>query len=214
VGISCSACHAPHAVHVGRALVRSAVLPRGTAKTLSIADTTSGVCVACHAPAPDELVPSASSASLWLGELALPGPLGAEVRSPPSAHAQLADGCMSCHGERADPADTKTDHSFRVDPRPCRACHVEDRSDFSSAVLPLRARADEVLRRLEGACGKSDAQVSSHAGPPAQPCRTVQATRARYLALAVRSDGAAAIHNAPFARALLTEAERALDASR
>jgi Cytochrome c7 and related cytochrome c len=189
VGISCAACHTPHGPALGHGLVRSVQTPA----SLAAPGARSAACVSCHAPLPDELTPSASSAVLVQGQLRLPESLGGELLAGARPHAELAGGCVACHGKRAGEA---LDHSFRVDSAVCTSCHQ------ARQPAELHTRAEAVLRALEPRC------PSSHTGEPASPCASRALNVARYAARLVFDDRGAAAHNAPFARQLLELAER------
>jgi predicted CXXCH cytochrome family protein len=191
VGISCAACHAPHGAH-GAALVRTS--------------TTGSVCIGCHTPAPDETVPSASSAVLVAGRLRFPAALGGTEESGPAPHAALPNGCTGCHG--ASPGKRAgTDHSFRVDQAVCASCHA---SGVPTEDRTLHDRATQLMARLRGACSAAGVAETPHAHPPSCKLPPVRA-RALYAATLVSEDSGAAVHNGPFARKVLVEAEAALD---
>lgn len=190
VGISCAACHAPHGAHVG-ALVRSA-----------------SVCTTCHSPAPDEAIPSASSAVLVEGRLRFPDALGGAQESGPAPHATLPGGCIGCHGASAA-KPRRTDHSFRVDPAICSTCHA---SGVPSEDRTLRDRAARLMAQIRRECGATADVATPHARPSDVGACKLSPARARalYAATLIAEDRAATVHNAPFARALLDTAEAAV----
>ncbi|MET0343420.1 MAG: hypothetical protein ABW252_20585 [Polyangiales bacterium] len=204
-GIACAACHAPHGASLAR-LVRDVPAP-ATLEAASTAGTASALCSACHVPDPDAVVPAASSASLWLGRVRLPESLG-EPRefTGPAPHGDVAGGCAGCHGLRVE---GRMDHGFAPDPKRCAACHAALPTSRAAEIV---GRARALIATLRRACGKGDVRAAdgpAHAQADAVACGTRgPRARALYLALLVAEDGAAATHNAPFARALLEEAAR------
>lgn len=211
VGIACAACHAVHGAHVG-ALVRAVERPASLGTEANARSASEGsVCVPCHAPAPDEMLPSASSAVLVEGRLRYPAALGAPEESGPAPHAGLSGGCVGCHG--ASPGKHGTDHAFGVEARTCTTCHPggapTEARDASGRTL--HQRAVELVNGFRRQCGALDAETA-HAHPAdAASCKlSPERARALYAAMLVSDDRAAAVHNAPFARKLLERAESVL----
>ena len=209
VGISCAACHAVHGAHVG-ALVRAVDRPASLdSEAVARVETSGSVCTICHSPAPEETLPSASSAVLVEGRLRFPAALGAAEESGPAPHAGLPNGCVGCHG--ASPGKSGTDHSFAVDATTCATCHPRgaptETPDASGRTL--NQRATELVTKLRRECGTSGAVETPHARPgDAASCRLApERARAFYAAALVSEDRAAAVHNARFARSLLDRAE-------
>jgi hypothetical protein len=213
VGIACAACHAPHGQHAGQALVRKLAAAPRLGATAALADTSSAVCTPCHSPLADQLVPSASSAALWLGRLELPEPLGEDLRATRAAHAALPGGCMGCHGRRAS-APRKTDHSFKVERALCAECHADAaRASWDEGKRALMARSRALQEALAQACGfdtHAQAGVPAHAGREPRACRSPALARAAYLLRLVVEDGAAFEHNGAFATELLDQVATAL----
>jgi len=214
VGISCSACHAVHGAHVG-ALVRTVDAPFSLGTEVAArAPTAASVCSMCHAPAPDESLPSASSAVLVEGRLRFPTTLGAVEERGPAPHA-LPDGCIGCHGNSSGNGGNgkRTNHSFAVDPATCTTCHAgggpKETPDASGRTL--RDRATALMTKLLRECGAPPLVETPHAHPSdAASCkRSPERARALYAVALVSEDRAAAVHNAAFARALLERAEAA-----
>ncbi|HEX6242454.1 MAG TPA: hypothetical protein VFZ61_16190, partial [Polyangiales bacterium] len=207
VGISCAACHAPHAAQQGQALVRK-LDPALLASVAAPADAVSSVCTPCHSPIPERSLPAASGAALWLGRIELPRELGGARLTGPAPHGALEGGCVGCHGKR-EPPSTKTDHSFKADPSRCGNCHDDEaRAQWDAEERALRTRAEALWRTVAMACGYlpdlAATPLHAHGEPPR--CRSHGLTRARYLVALVIEDGAAFQHNAPFARQLLEQA--------
>lgn len=182
-GITCAACHAPHAQKHAAHLLRAVA---------------GGLCEKCHSPVAGELRPAASSAVLWSGRASVPGAvLGSwEPKRGPAAHGGIA--CVSCHGAGAD----KLDHTFKVQAAACAGCHGGARREPPG---DLHQRARALAARLRGACGGT-----GHALGAAESCGTPELDRARYEVELVLEDPAAGVHNAAFARILLDDAEAAL----
>lgn len=108
--ITCVACHAPHAESTGPHLLRRQPLPAGRAFRRSYVDGPSQACIGCHAR-DDEVAP---------GHLGVATRL-AEIRADPGhPHAELAAGCLACHGARNG---ARTSHDFAVMPETCARCH-------------------------------------------------------------------------------------------
>jgi hypothetical protein len=214
VGISCAACHAPHGAHVGRALVRDIEPPASLPDPTTLRGTASHLCAQCHAPLADQLSPAASSAALWLGRVSLPLALGAGELSGEAPHAQIAEGCIGCHGKRPDAPRRHTDHSFAVDPKLCTSCHQDPSMLFwAQEKQELMTRAQALLMELSKRCG--DAPPSAGDPPPHargnnKLCKSRNLARARYAMQLVREDRGAFEHNARFVRQLLRDAAAAL----
>jgi hypothetical protein len=204
-GISCPACHASHGRHEGEALVRQPpMLAEFEADDGARHFEGSAICIPCHAPVPDETLPSASAAAIWAGRVLLPG------GSPPSAvsaHAEVP--CIGCHG-----GNSPTDHSFHVQAASCEACHSGAKVEVADADGLLVAQwARSLWTELSARAALSPESVGgpAHAGATPVPVATSAAlARALYETALVLEDPAAGVHNAPFARALLRSARAAL----
>jgi hypothetical protein len=214
VGISCAACHAVHGEHVGETLVRAVEAPASLPGP-ALPAVASSVCAPCHAPQAGEVFPSASSAVLVAGRFVFPDALGGAEQRGPAPHAALGGGCTGCHGASATGA-SGTDHSFRVDRRICTKCHRQgdptesiERVDGS---VEQRARA--LVAGLSRAClaGAGTSSGTPHAEPRRLAACKLPPERARALfnASLVIEDRAAGVHNAPFSRLLLDQAESLL----
>jgi hypothetical protein len=208
LGVGCAACHAVHE-HGGRstglALLRAVPRPALLAGAPVPAPVEkSGVCLACHAPAVSDGAPPASAAALWLARGGLDPATGAPL-SGPTPHAALAGGCVGCH--QSGPAvERGAGHAFVAGSGACARCHAKP---LPADDLPARARAlwsTWLARAGQGAAGD---------GPPhARAARLDRATplgRAAWDVALVLEDPAAAAHNAPYARLLLSAAERAFN---
>jgi Doubled CXXCH motif (Paired_CXXCH_1) len=209
VGITCAACHAPHGARLAAGLVRDFEGPSSLPKGAELAHTPSALCAQCHAPQEGSVLPEASSAALWLGSAAFPASLGGEPLAGPAPHAELAGGCLACHGKRNDDGARKhTGHDFAVDPAVCTSCHTGGAPDAGR--IELTARVSALRARLATSCPSPE---GAHAAGTA-PCQSAALGRARYALELVARDAAAHAHNAPFARALLDRAEAELARSR
>lgn len=135
-------------------------------------------------------------------------------------HAHVAGGCIGCHGAGASTATRRTEHSFRVDPGVCAGCHRGDSAterratDGQSVVQQARA----LVKTIAARCG---AAVDVGAGGPLHGrmsegwcADNVELRGALYLTLLVAEDGAAGVHNGPFARSLLFEARKRVGQTR
>jgi hypothetical protein len=163
----------------------------------------SAVCLACHTPDADEPRPSATAAAIFFGRGGIDPASGASVPGAVT-HAGVTDACLGCHRNGSAAVERGAGHQFATAPSTCRPCHAQ---------LPppsdLTTRARTLWRLWRG--------TDTAAGPPhagnARPDRRTPRGRAAWNVLLVLEDPAAAAHNAPYARALLAAAERALAAS-
>ncbi len=209
-GIGCAACHAAHRAHQGDALVRTVPLPpefeeNGGAERFA----SSALCIPCHAPVPDERVPSASAAAIWAGRSRLAPAVGSPLPGP---HERVPGGCIGCHGG----SKGHLDHSFRVDGARCSGCHAggppaEKPEEHAERV---RARALALWTKLRERLALAlppDSTTPAHASAATLPAGAPEALgRALYEVGLVVEDPAAGVHNAPFARELLRDAEAIL----
>ncbi len=211
IGIACVACHAVHepgTAQPARALLRETPVPTVLGDILPTARARSGTCLACHAPQVDGAQPFASAAALWLGRGGIDPQSGAPLRGA-APHGLVDGGCVACH--RAGPPEIErgAGHAFRADRSACRACHTRE--------LPLedlRGRAQALWRRLVALTG-----LLARDPAGAEPLhafvtgvdRSRPLGRAAWNVLLVLEDRAAAVHNQPYARALLDAAEKAVD---
>jgi hypothetical protein len=220
-GIACAACHAPHDEHRGDRLVRIAVAPSSLGPQPE-GGPRSTVCALCHSPVTGEPNPSASSAALWGGSVQLPalrpsasGPPVWVLFTGPTAHLEVAGGCVGCHGRKGGLEARDTDHSFRVDRTTCAPCHADGvtQERTGPADRSVRQRAIKLrddVARLCTAAGTPAPNDPPHAAGTGAACSGDELVRARYEVALVLEDPAAEIHNAPFARALLADAEALL----
>jgi hypothetical protein len=214
VGVACAACHAAHGSHQERALVRQVPYPDSVVSDTGEQTGPSAICVSCHAPSRQDELPAASSAALWLGRVRLPSALGLSPYQSDAPHAEVAGGCIGCHGAAASTGTHRTEHSFRVDPEVCSSCHRGDSAterrdaDGRSVVEQARALVTTIAARC-GAAADVGPDGLLHGGATAGWCADDAELRgALYLSLLVAQDGAAGVHNAPFARSLLLEAQK------
>lgn len=211
VGIACAACHAPHDQHRGARLVRT--VPVGTVDDDAALDASSALCLACHAPAPEQPLPSAPSGALWQGQARVPAADGNgwDVLRVAGAHRQVPRGCVGCHGAAAAGAQgarANLDHSFRVEPKTCTSCHVPGSSQLSDGPNELAQRARALAQALARACRVSaSASQPAHASAHEAACDSPRQTRALYEVQLVLQDRAALVHNGALARALLQDAQ-------
>lgn len=220
VGVACAACHAAHGSHEGHALVRTVPYPDSVRADEAEPSGASGVCVRCHAPLREDVLPSASSAALWLGRVRLPSSLGASEHKSAAPHAEVAGGCVGCHGAGASTATRRTDHSFEVDATRCQSCHAGDSAEQRLAAdgRTVVQQARQLVSTIVARCGSAASVAADgalHGLTDAGWCADNAELRgALYLTLLVAEDDAAGVHNGPFARSLLLEAERRLEQTR
>jgi len=215
-GIACAACHASHDAHAARGapdeehLLRDVPLPdlfRGAPAGRS------RICVRCHAPVASfadtpggPLPPPASAAAIWAGRGGVDPATGAPLAAP-SVHGAVDGGCIGCHSAGPSGLERGAGHAFKADDAACAGCHPTGPPDSDAIGRQLHDRAASVLARLIATSAVIAAGRPRHA-------ETLTLTndrigRAAYDALLVLEDPAAAVHNAPFARALLEAAGRA-----
>jgi hypothetical protein len=176
----------------------------------------SGVCLKCHAPSNDQEAPAASAASLVLGVGGVRVVDGAPLIGP-SPHREVEGLCLGCHtGKPTAAMERGANHSFAVDQAKCAPCHgsTPEPGARKGRQRPVAEWARELLRRAI-ARGLVPKRLNDggpvHATRLAQP-RDVPQRRALRDVLLVLEDPAAETHNAPYARALLIEAEAAIPA--
>ncbi len=203
VGITCAACHAPHARGApAPSLLRATSTPALlTAPALAEATRASAVCLPCHTPDAGEASPSASAAALWLGRGGLEPATGAPLEGP-RPHGAVARGCVGCH--RAGPSDLQRGaaHAFVARRQDCASCHAG-----GVPADDVRARALAAWQLVRARLGADAASGPHHARGQRLDLATPLGRAAWDVAL-VLEDPAAAAHNAPYARLLLSAAEK------
>jgi hypothetical protein len=200
LGVTCSACHAPHADAPGPSLLRAVPWPASLGPPSLGPEAPSRVCLVCHAPQEGAAV-EASAASLWLGQGGV-DPLTGSPLAVAAPHAAVPGGCLGCHaGARSGPGQG---HDFTVDRARCGPCHQGAAPPEPSAQRPLRARAQAAWQRLAGL----PAGPTPH-GVTAPQALTTARERALHDLRLVLEDPAAWVHGGAYARALVERAERA-----
>jgi hypothetical protein len=188
-GIACAACHAPHGAHVPGGLVRDIALHAAQPK-LPKSARGSELCVSCHSTEPDMERGPSQAALVFGGD------------KPP--HAAVPGGCVGCHmrGNEATPTGPRgQSHDFSPKPAACVPCHAAGRTEtIASGASPVRERAQALWKKF------GDPQLKV---PPHVVQRTRDSEGLKKLLL-VLEDPAAGVHNGPYARALLDEAEKLL----
>jgi hypothetical protein len=223
IGIGCAACHAPHGAHEGGALLRRVPERRTLDSQRDLA--ASRICIGCHSPlgargagdatADASETPPASAAALWLGRRAAPSE--EDAAGAPAPHA-IVGSCVGCHAGAQGDTLRGASHSFAANADRCRRCHASaPRERPGPTGLLVQGRAAALLARLSS-CGVVTKSAPIEGGPPhandglriggPRPLR-----RAAWNTLLVLEDPAAGAHNAPFARALLDEAESLANSS-
>jgi hypothetical protein len=184
-GVACAACHAAHGSHGPSALLRNVPVPPSLGATPPSEAADSAACLTCHSPL-DQEGAEGSAGALWLGRGGLRVDDGAPLTDP-APHAGVA--CAGCHDAAA--------HTFAPRADACGGCHPKPRA----ADPAIATRAAELWGRLGGTARHPAARPTGLDGPRA---------RAAWNVALVLEDPAAAIHNAPYARALLDQADLAL----
>jgi hypothetical protein len=207
LGITCAACHAPHGNGSSDALIRRVTLPSRFGALDPDRDAATRICIACHGPLADERDPAQSAASLWFGD---------EPARTLAPHRAVPGGCVGCHmraqsGARPDGSG----HAFRADRARCKSCHANGTANervTPAGRISVRARA--IWARLAARGVVPDlASAPPHAlAPPVDRVPEPLARAASSVRL-VLEDPAAWVHNGPRARALLDEAEPALEST-
>jgi hypothetical protein len=205
VGITCAACHAPHAPGAGArapSLLRAPPSPTLlAAAALSDSARASAVCLPCHTPEAGEASPSASAAALWLGRGGLEPSTGAPLEGP-RPHGAVARGCVGCHRTGPPELQRGAAHAFAARREDCASCHA-------GGVPPddVRARARAAWQLARARLGGDADAGPRHANGQRLDLATPLGRAAWDVAL-VLEDPAAAAHNAPYARLLLSAAEK------
>jgi predicted CXXCH cytochrome family protein len=191
--IECVACHGPH----------------GTDQTGQLRRPRNQLCAECHtmgsaAPGEVPLQPQAEMLHSHGGYRLDGSPLSGSY----SEHWWgIPDECSVCHvhqepyGGPSQPVNSG--HTFTANPRACEPCHSE-----AVALLLISAAADEINARLARIARYLDPGDPLYVDPatlsPAELARYENAVFDYWLVLGDRSAGS---HSAPYARALLGEAE-------
>lgn len=160
--------------------------------------------------------------NVYFGEM--PTPAGQEplVPNQNTTHRFVAKQCVTCHMQLesplndADPdssiGDTHVGHIFVIESYAgCVAsgCHPTaeaTQSDTAAIHAEVQGRLDALKARMGAA---STWQYSSTGGPAAsaQSSIPVQVRKVRFLMAYIESDGSLGVHNPPYIRSMLTEAE-------
>jgi hypothetical protein len=216
-GIGCAACHAAHGESMPRALLRRLPLPGSIAPRSIEEDSPARVCLACHAPREGLDAPAASAGALWLGQGGHRAD-GSALRGA-SPHTEVTGGCIGCHAAAPSgvAVERGADHGFQADHARCGRCHGG--SPPRERPTPGGLVADRARAAWSALVARGWAKGSFQPGgnPPhaRKPEMKMTATSEAHAALVrnlllVLEDPAAWVHNAPYARALLDEVERAL----
>jgi hypothetical protein len=217
IGISCAACHAPHAHDRPKtestmpvpALLRDLPLgaPFDRTPIATAHDVRARLCFSCHGTSREGAVTTtSSSAALWIGTGGLDPESGSALDGT-AQHALIEGGCIGCHKGSTTNVESGRLHGFAVDSSACKPCHGPRAPDET-----IRARAMNLYDRLaaRGAVPKTD-KASPHAAGAAPASLDTPLGRAAHDVLLVLEDEAAAFHNAPYARTLLDRAEKGLE---
>ncbi len=209
-GIGCAACHAAHAADSLPRQVRRIAPPASLGDVATSGAST--VCLRCHAPLADDVMPSASAASLWLGRVSKDDPQG------PAPHANVQNGCLGCHagGDPEALVERGAGHAFRVDRSKCEPCHdcpKKERSGRDGKLVRERAQALFAILRKKKIV-ESAGDEAPHAAIAVRAAPGSNEARAALRVLLVLEDRAAGAHNGPHARMLLDEAEASLAKAR
>jgi hypothetical protein len=209
-GIACAACHAVHSTSANaptagqtcaEALPRDVAVPALFADSLSPRTKKSRVCLACHAPLPDDATPTASASAIWAGRGGLDPATGAPLVGN-APHGDMEGGCVGCHREGPPGVERGANHAFQARQEGCIKCHAEKSEPH------LYARAEALWTLLRGAAPKTASRPLHADGTRFD--RSTPRGRAQWNVALVLEDRAADAHNAPYARLLLDAAERTL----
>jgi hypothetical protein len=202
LGLGCVACHDvhPHSkdARVTPSLLRDLPLP----STLGLLPPSmlgaSRVCVSCHAPTTDNVLPEATASALLLARGGT-DPLSGTSLTGAAPHASALGGCLSCHRSGPEGLGRGASHAFAVAADACTTCHASRPRDPSLAV-----RARKLFERFVGS--PATASLPPHAASVQLPADPVQARAFANVAL-VLEDPAADVHNPRYAALLLDAAE-------
>ena len=188
LGITCAACHAPHAAH-GARLLRALpeVLPVKT-------DPTTALCAQCHAPKGTKNLPESTAASLIVGRGAVRLDDGSPLDAESVGHSALPGGCMACHSHSDEKVERGQSHGFVARAADCTSCHAERNAPYA------KAWAERV-----GALMAPPAH--DHGSPPVD--LSTRAGRIQWNSALLLRDRAAWAHNPSYASMIARELERA-----
>ena len=212
LGIGCAACHAPHGAGADKSPNANAKAEDRSLRQVDLlppfesAPAPTRLCVRCHVPTGSGL-PEASAGALWLGRGGMNARNG-EPQTGDAVHSTVPGGCVGCHaGEPTSDGAHGTSHSFAVDRTRCGTCHGQAGpiEHLGRGGLTVAERAT----RLWATIGKTR---DAGKRPPHAAVMDPDPRRrhAIYDLLLVLEDRGAAAHNAPYARALLDQAESVL----
>ena len=189
LGIACAACHDPHPAAAGEALLRD---PPPLASPFDDVELPgqSRICVSCHFPRPDRMLPEASAAALLLGRGSYDAQGHWAARTSP--HGALERGCMSCHST----------HAWQVDEDVCSECH-EARPPPPDLAEQL-GRLDVAERGATADTGTRAPNPDTTPNPHTAP--ETAAERARWNATLVGADRGAWAHGGSTTLEILRDA--------
>jgi hypothetical protein len=203
LGLGCAACHDVHphvaGARVAPSLLRELPLPETLGALPPSMLGASRVCVGCHAPSVDAVLPEASASVLLLARGGTDPRSGSPLTGA-APHGAALDGCLSCHRSGPEGLGRGASHAFAVAADACTACHASRPRD---PTLAVRARA--LFERLGGSLAASP----PHAGAARLPADPQKARAFANVAL-VLEDPAADVHNPRYAARLLDAAEATL----
>jgi len=192
LGITCSACHAPHSAH-GPRLLRQLPLTSVLAEVKT--DATTQLCAQCHAPKSVTQTPESTAAAIVLGRGAVSSTDGLPVVAKSASHASLEGGCLACHSHSSEKVERGATHGFEARVEDCATCHanrgllapdtsVKTRDRFLSALsVPFTTHSK----------GNSPVDLTKRAG------------RLKWNSALLLHDRAAWAHNPAYADAVLRE---------
>ena len=227
IGIACAACHDAHAGETTtrqRGLLRAIPLSEMFDQVPEPARSTSGACLACHAPdslvsgrtgsppADDRGLVLASAAAIWAGRGGVDPETGKSLDGP-APHLGVAGGCVGCHADGPAGLEAGAGHAFKALRSRCDVCHRDRVPEPSSPTLQAEARElwEKLIERgvVEGGT-KSDAPRPLHATAKPGTDRRAPLARAAFDLLLVLEDPAAYAHNLPYAERLVETSRKVM----
>lgn len=188
LGITCSACHAPHSAH-GPRLLRDLPLPEAVLANVTT-DATTKICAQCHAPKSVTSLPASTAAAMVLGKGAVSLSDGSPLSETKSGHASLKGGCLACHLHSSERVERGETHQFKASTGDCTNCHEDkgvERRQWEESLIAAKLTAEPHEK------GSVPISLAQKAG------------RVKWNTAFLLHDRAAWAHNPSYAAAILKE---------
>lgn len=190
IGITCTACHAPHSAH-GPRLLRELPLPLSLGEITT--DPTTKLCAQCHAPKNTTSTPESTAASIVLGRGAVSLLDGSALNGTSTSHSKLEGGCVACHSHSIEKVERGATHGFEARVEDCAGCHA------ARGLLP----PDTSVKTRE----RFNAKPVSHMKGNAPIDLTTRAGRLEWNKALLHHDRAAWAHNPSYADSIFRETQ-------